>query len=101
MMLRFSISYVVPLTVWAALLSTPSADASSQLAQLVYTGYCEVTQYGKLDGNCLSHNFFGCYTKPSADCPAGRRARRVEFAGCQFGSVRFDPKKICHFLATP
>jgi probable HAF family extracellular repeat protein len=59
-------------------------------------GYCEVAN-GKLDGQCVSHNFQFCDIQPSANCPKGQPASPTLDSCGPFGSDQVALNYSCSF----
>ena len=93
---RISITHLAAAILWVGLLTTAGANASPPI---IHNGSCEVDQNGKLNGSCLAicPPYYVCCSGSSSECPAGRRAKKINYVPCEGAPVRVDPKKVCHF----
>jgi probable HAF family extracellular repeat protein len=62
-----------------------------------HSGYCEVDMNGRLDGECVGHNFQFCDIQPSKYCPRGKSARSTLESCGPFGSDRVALAWKCSF----
>ena len=95
-MKRISVTSVAAAILYVGLLTTTVANASPAFT---HKGACEVNENGKLTGLCRAtcQPYNMCCGASSAECPAGRRARKVEVITCGSTPDRIDPKKLCQF----
>lgn len=93
---RISIAHPAAAILCVGLLTTAVANASPPIT---HTGECEVNENGKLTGLCraICPPYNMCCGATSTECPAGRRARKINYVNCEGGPDRVDPKKVCHF----
>ena len=93
---RISITHLAAAILWVALPATAVANASPPIT---HTGSCEVNDNGKLTGSCFAicPPYHMCCSGSSSECPAGRRAKQINYVPCALDSVKVDPKKVCHF----
>jgi len=91
-----TISHMAAAILWVGLLATTGANSSPPFT---HTGECEVDNNGKLNGYCFTvcPPYHTCCSGPSTECPAGRRAKKVDYVPCDLIDQRVDPKKVCQF----